>query len=54
MANGIGHRQHGEAEGESDSDETDTERGKGGREDGAATAAKDEPEGTKELGNTTT
>jgi hypothetical protein len=55
VTHGIGHGQDGEAEGQRDTDEADTEReilgaDEVGGEHGAAATAEDEPEGAKELG----
>jgi hypothetical protein len=60
VPHGIRHGQHGEAEGQGDAQEADAELDAlpgddvGGeelrREDGAATAAEDEPEGAERLG----
>jgi hypothetical protein len=50
MADGEGHGEQGEAEGECDSREADAKlRISGGEECGSA-AAEDQPEGTKEFG----
>ena len=56
VADGVGHGQHGEAEGERDADEADAEvrgppRQEARREHGAAAAAEDEPERADELGD---
>ena len=58
VADGVGHGQHREAEGERDTDEADAQADGGladpryetRREDRAAAAAEDEPEGAEELG----
>ena len=49
-ADRIGHRQHGQAEGERDADEADAEFRKGGGENGAAAAAEHQPERTEKFG----
>ena len=49
-ADRIGHRQHGKAEGEGHAEQADTDLREGGGENGAAAAAEDEPERTKEFG----
>ena len=49
-ADGVGHGQDRQAEGERDAGEADAELGKAGGEHGAAAAAEDEPEGADGLG----
>lgn len=49
MADGKGHGQYGEAEGEGDTEHTDAERGTG-CEYRTATATKDQPEGADQFG----
>jgi hypothetical protein len=49
MANGEGHGQKCKAEGQRDSDKPDAELGERRRNDCAAAASKDKPEGTEEL-----
>ena len=51
MANGVGHRQHGQAEGQGHADEGDAEPRKPGGQHGTAAAAQDEPEGADKLGS---
>ena len=51
VADGIGHREHGQAEGEGDPEEADAERRKGGGQHRAAAAAEGKPEGAEELGS---
>jgi hypothetical protein len=51
VADGIGHRQDGEAERQCDAGKADTELRKGGGENGAAAAAENEPERAEELGS---
>src|ERR1700712_2764549 len=49
VADGKGHGEHGEAEGESDARESDTELRIGRGEECRSAAAEDQPEGTKEF-----
>jgi hypothetical protein len=49
MADGEGHGQHCEAEGEGNTENADTER-RTGSEDRTATATKDQPEGADKFG----
>jgi len=50
VADGVGHRQHGEAEGEGDAEEADPQFRKGRGEDGRTAAAEGQPERTEEFG----
>src|SRR5271166_1554264 len=55
MAYAVGHRQHGQAEGERDAEEPDPERGRKYRgQHGAAAAGEGQPECAEELGAGTT
>ncbi len=49
MSDGEGHGQHGEAKGQCDADETDSESREGSGKDCAAAAAEDQPEGAEKL-----
>ena len=44
VADGIGHGDHGEAEGQRDADQTDADLGKRGRQHGAAATTEHQPE----------
>jgi hypothetical protein len=49
MANGVGHGEYGESEGEGNANEANAKLWECGGENSGAAASKDEPEGTKEL-----
>src|SRR4030081_256211 len=49
MSDRIGHRHHGEAEGERDAEETDPQLRKGGGNDRASAAAKCQPKSTEKF-----
>ena len=49
VADGVGHGQHGEPEGQRDADEADAHPGKGGREDRTPASSEHEPERPDEL-----
>ena len=50
VPDGVGHRQHGQAEREGHAQESDPDVGHTGREDGRAAASEDQHEGAEELG----
>ena len=54
VADGIGHGQHGQAEGERDAEQADADLGKARGDDGAAAAGEGEPEGADRFGRTFT
>jgi hypothetical protein len=47
MADRISHREYGQAEGEGNAEETDTDLGKTGSEHGASASTKDQPESSE-------
>src|SRR5437868_3929229 len=51
MADRVGHRQHGQSKRERDTEKADAEIGKTCRQDRGATAAQDQPQRAKELGD---
>jgi hypothetical protein len=50
VTDGVAHGKKGEAEGESNTDESDTEARERGGENGSAASAEDQPCGAEELG----
>ena len=49
VADGVGHREHRQAEREGDAEKADAKRRKGGSQDRAAASAEGKPEGAEEL-----
>jgi len=50
VTDGIGHRQHGQAESKCDAEKSDPQRRKGGGKHSGSAAAEDQPQGAKKLG----